>query len=69
MYVCRTKNGKAFRNVEYLRLEHDKLQSIECYFGTQASYPSAVSKDRFDVPTGSIQYAGLVMCHRGRSCS
>jgi hypothetical protein len=44
MYVCRTKNGKAFRNVEYLRLEHDKLQSIECYFGTQASYPSAVSK-------------------------
>ncbi|MGD0502578.1 MAG: nuclear transport factor 2 family protein [Steroidobacteraceae bacterium] len=43
MYVCRTKNGKAFRNVEYLRLGEDKLQAIECYFGTQSSYPSAVS--------------------------
>jgi ketosteroid isomerase-like protein len=44
MYVCRTKNGKAFRNVEYLRLKNGKLQAIECYFGMQASYPSAVSK-------------------------
>jgi ketosteroid isomerase-like protein len=43
MYVCRTKNGKAFRNVEYLRLRDDKVAAIECYFGAQSSFPSAVS--------------------------
>ena len=43
MYVCRTKNGKTFRNVEYLRLKDDKLEAIECYFGAQSSFPSAVS--------------------------
>jgi hypothetical protein len=43
MYVCRTKNGKTFRNVEYLRLKDDKVQAIECYFGAQSSFPSAVS--------------------------
>lgn len=43
MYVCRTKNGKAFRNVEYLRLRDDKVEAIECYFGAQSSFPSAVS--------------------------
>ena len=43
MYVCRTKNGKTFRNVEYLRLKDDKLEAIECYFGAESSFPSAVS--------------------------
>jgi ketosteroid isomerase-like protein len=43
MYVCRTKNGKAFRNVEYIRLRDGKLEAIECYFGAQSSFPSAVS--------------------------
>jgi len=43
MYVCRTKNGKTFRNVEYIRLREDKLEGIECYFGAQSSFPSAVS--------------------------
>jgi ketosteroid isomerase-like protein len=43
MYICRTKNGKAFRNVEYLRLRDDKLEAIECYFGAHSSFPSAVS--------------------------
>ena len=43
MYVCHTKNGKTFRNVEYLRLKDDKVQAIECYFGAQSSFPSAVS--------------------------
>ncbi len=43
MYVCRTKNGKTFSNVEYLRLKGDKLEAIECYFGAQSSFPSAVS--------------------------
>jgi ketosteroid isomerase-like protein len=43
MYVCRTKNGKSFRNVEYLRLKDHKVQAIECYFGSQSSYASAVA--------------------------
>jgi ketosteroid isomerase-like protein len=43
MYVCRTKNRKSFRNVEYLRLKDDKVAAIECYFGAQSSFPSAVS--------------------------
>jgi hypothetical protein len=43
MYVCRTKNGNMFRNVEYLRLKGERLEAIECYFGAQSSYASAVS--------------------------
>jgi len=43
-YLCHTKNGKSFRNVEYLRIKNGKLESIECYFGEQSSFPSAVSK-------------------------
>jgi ketosteroid isomerase-like protein len=42
-YLCRTKNGKSFRNVEYLRVTDEKVESIECYFGAQSSFPSAVS--------------------------
>jgi ketosteroid isomerase-like protein len=42
-YLCLTKNGKSFRNVEYLRVKDDKLESIECYFGEESSFPSAVS--------------------------
>jgi ketosteroid isomerase-like protein len=42
-YLCHTKNGKSFRNVEYLRIRNGKLESMECYFGAQASFPSAVS--------------------------
>lgn len=42
-YLCHTTNGKSFRNVEYLRIKNGKLQSIECYFGEQSSFPSAVS--------------------------
>jgi ketosteroid isomerase-like protein len=43
MYVCHTTTGKAFRNVEYLRLKDAKVEAIECYFGGQNGYPSAVS--------------------------
>ena len=43
-YLCYTTNGKSLRNVEYLRFEGGKLISIECYFGAQSSFPSAVSK-------------------------
>jgi hypothetical protein len=43
-YLCHTTNGKSFQNVEYLRIKDGKLQSIECYFGAQSSFPSAVSR-------------------------
>jgi ketosteroid isomerase-like protein len=43
MYICHTTNGKTLRNVEYLRLRDGKLAAIECYFGAQSSFPSAVS--------------------------
>ena len=42
-YLCYTKNGKSLRNVEYLRIKNGKLESIECYFGAQSSFPSAVT--------------------------
>ena len=41
-YLCRTKSGKSFRNVEYLRLKDGKVQAIECYFGG-VGYPSAAN--------------------------
>jgi len=41
-YLCHTKSGKSFRNVEYLRIKNGKLESIECYFGAQSSFPSAI---------------------------
>ncbi len=43
-YLCHNQDGKTFRNVEYIRMKDGKLQSIECYFGAQSSFPSAVSK-------------------------
>jgi len=42
-YLCYTKNGKSFRNVEYIRIKGGQLQSIECYFGAESSFPSATS--------------------------
>jgi ketosteroid isomerase-like protein len=42
-YLGHTKNGKSFRNVEYFRIKNGKLESLECYFGAQSSFPSAVS--------------------------
>jgi hypothetical protein len=42
-YLCHVKNGKAFRNVEYLRIRNGKLESIECYFGAKSNFPSAVT--------------------------
>lgn len=43
-YLCRTKNGKSFRNVEYVRVANDQVEAIECYFGGHSTFPSAVSK-------------------------
>ncbi len=42
-YLCHTTNGKSFRNVEYLRISDSKLEALECYFGAQSNFPSAVS--------------------------
>ena len=42
-YLCHTRNGKSFRNVEYFRLRDGKVETIECYFGGKSTYPSAVS--------------------------
>ena len=42
-YLCRTSNGKAFRNVEYIRVRDGKVEAIECYFGGHSTFPSAVS--------------------------
>ena len=43
-YVCRTKSGKAFRNVEHFAFKGDKIAALECYFGNQAGYPSVANK-------------------------
>jgi hypothetical protein len=43
-YLCHTKNGKSFRNVEYFRLSDGKVETIECYFGGKSTFPSAVSQ-------------------------
>ena len=42
-YLCHTKNGQSCRNVEYFRIRNGKLESLECYFGAQSSFPSAES--------------------------
>jgi hypothetical protein len=47
-YLCRTTNGKSFRNVEYLRLRNQMIEAIECYFGGKMTYPSAVSSQKSD---------------------
>lgn len=43
MYVCHTTNARTFRNVEFLRLRDEQVQAVECYFGAQNSYTSAVA--------------------------
>jgi len=42
-YLCHTRNGKSFRNVEYFRLREGKVETLECYFGGKSTFPSAVS--------------------------
>jgi SnoaL-like protein len=43
-YLGHTKNGKAFRNVEHFTFRGNKIAALECYFGEQSSFPSAVTK-------------------------
>jgi len=42
-YLCRTKNGKSFRNTEYFKFRGGMVEAIEVYFGGHQSFPSAVS--------------------------
>ena len=42
-YLCHTKNGKSFRNVEYFQVRNGKVAALECYFGGKSTFPSAVS--------------------------
>ena len=42
-YLCRTKNGKSFRNTEYFRFKGGKVAAIEVYFGGNLGFPSAAS--------------------------
>ncbi len=45
-YLCHTRNGKSLRNVELHRFRSGKIESIDCYFGGDASFPSAVSSKK-----------------------
>jgi hypothetical protein len=38
--------GKTFQNVEYMRVRDGKVQAIECYFGAQSSFASAVGRQK-----------------------
>ncbi|HEX3398305.1 MAG TPA: nuclear transport factor 2 family protein [Steroidobacteraceae bacterium] len=40
-YLCHTKKGTSFRNVEYFRFADSKIHAIECYFGGNLGYPTA----------------------------
>lgn len=46
MYLCHTTNEKTFRNVEHLRLKGAQVEAVECYFGGQNSYTSAVATQK-----------------------
>ena len=45
-YLCHTKNGKEFRNVEYHRVRDHRIVSIECYFGGKSTFASAVASTK-----------------------
>lgn len=42
-YVGHTKKGKSFHNVEYFKFRDDKIAALECYFGEESSFASAVN--------------------------
>lgn len=43
-YLGHTSNGKSFRNVEYLRLRNQRIAAIQCFFGGNLTYASAVAE-------------------------
>lgn len=40
-YLCHTKKGTSFRNLEYFRFADSKISAIECYFGGNLGFPTA----------------------------
>ncbi len=42
-YLGHTTNGRTFGNVEVVRIKSGRIAAIDCYFGANASFPSAVS--------------------------
>lgn len=42
-YLCHTKDGKSFQNVEDFKFKGGKIESIRCYFGQDLGFPSAAS--------------------------
>jgi hypothetical protein len=45
-YLGHTVSGKTFRNVELLRVQNGRIASIECYFGGNMTFPSAVESQK-----------------------
>jgi ketosteroid isomerase-like protein len=45
-YVCWTKKGAKFRNVERFTFKGEKIGGLECYFGDVTGYPSAADKGK-----------------------
>ena len=46
MYNGFTVKDQTFRNVEFLRVQNGKVESIDCYFGQKDSFASAVSAEQ-----------------------
>ena len=46
LYLGHTSNNKTFQNVEYLRLKGEQVQEVQCYFGAQNSFTSAVATQK-----------------------
>lgn len=40
LYVGHTKDGRDFRNTEFIRLANGKIKSIEVFFGDHLGYPT-----------------------------
>jgi ketosteroid isomerase-like protein len=39
-YLCHTRNGRSFRNIEHFQFSEGKIASVECFFGGRQGYPS-----------------------------
>ena len=42
-YLCHTKNGKSFRNIERHVVRNQRIESIQCFFGGDSTFASAVA--------------------------
>jgi ketosteroid isomerase-like protein len=71
-YLCHTKNGRSFRNVEYFRCIEGKVEAIESYFGARSSFPSAARKgimsDRITAEMAAKFITGFRIYDRRANC-